>query len=87
MPSDGITYSKFLSPGIFYAIPWVRPGYPKIRVTLHVASIHYLKDCPPRDLATKKIRLHNIFEIDLAQIFVGNPMALHIRKLRPTTIL
>ena len=29
MPSDGMTYSKFLFPGILYAIPWERLGYLK----------------------------------------------------------
>ena len=83
MPSDGTTYFKFSS--LEYIMP--SPGRDlvtsQIRVALHTAEIHYVKKSHLQDLATYKIRLHNIFESRAAsRIFIGSPMALHIRKLR-----
>ena len=56
---------------------------PKFPVTLHIAEVHYLINCPFPGPATYKIRLHYTYsKVELSPILIGNPMELHIWKLQ-----
>ena len=81
MPSDGITYSKFLPPGLFYAIPGMRPGCQKISGSLTNCRKSLPEKSPSLGPGYLKNRLQNVLESRALADFIGNPMALHIQKL------
>ena len=86
MLSDGITYLKFLLPGIFYAIPchplgetWLprNSQLPYILLKFITWKIAVSGTWLP-----KKFGCITYSKVGLSRILIGNPMALRIRKFR-----
>ena len=83
MPSDRIRYSKFRLPGIFSAIPWARPGYQKIPGYLtFLPTVITWKTALSGTWPPQEVGCITYSKVQLSQIFIGNSMALHMRKLQ-----
>ena len=81
MPSDGVTNLRFLLRGIFYAIPWARPGYLK-----NPGHLTYCRNSLPEKCHVtwlpKQFSCTTHSKVGHSRILIGNPMALHIWKFQ-----